>query len=76
MTEVRRMGRGAIAAIALAAALGACDRGGAKAPEQREAAARQDSTKATAKELEEQGVSVDTQRVDSGTVSASSSQDN
>ncbi|HSU15470.1 hypothetical protein [Longimicrobium sp.] len=75
-----RMGlRVAAAAVCAAAVLGACDRGGGgggdgarKAP----ADAQEDSSRVTAKALQDSGVSVDTQSIDTGTARTTPAEDN
>jgi len=70
-----------MAAVCAAAALGACDRGGggggaaggtAKGP----AEAQEDSSRVTAKALQDSGVSVDTQTIDTGTARTTPAEDN
>ena len=76
-----RMGlRVAAAAVCAAAALGACDRagggggnGGAGAAQPE---AQEDSSRVTAKALQDSGVSVDTQTIDTGTASTTPAEDN
>jgi ABC-type proline/glycine betaine transport system substrate-binding protein len=71
----RRIKRAAALLLA-AAALAACGKKDDVSPEQREAQARQDSARSTAKALQDSGVAVDTQKVDTGTTSAQPAQDN
>ncbi|HET7232734.1 MAG TPA: hypothetical protein VFJ16_22170 [Longimicrobium sp.] len=76
--------RAAVAALALAALVGACDRGGGSAAGgqggaaagQRTEQARADSVRDEQKALRDSGVSVDTQTVDTGGAAAPPSADN
>ena len=64
------------AAVVLAAAvLGGCDRGGT-AEGKKETEAHQDSVQVTAKALQDSGVSVDTQKIDTGGTRAAPVDDN
>lgn len=75
-----RMGlRMAAAAVCAAAALGACDRGGgggSGGAAKDQAEAQEDSSRVTAKALQDSGVSVDTQTIDTGTARTTPAEDN
>ncbi|HYH78806.1 MAG TPA: hypothetical protein VEX86_03395 [Longimicrobium sp.] len=73
----------AVAAIALAAQAAACNqgargagKGGADAPAKGDARARADSAQSEQKALRDSGVSVDTQTIDTGSVTAPPAEDN
>lgn len=77
--ELMRMGRRVIAAVCAAVVLAACTRGGgggAQAAGKEQSEAHEDSARATAKELQESGVTVDTQSIDTGTARTTPAEDN